>query len=280
MNLRTGDARLERLVSRLRKHPVALFVLVTFVVSYGVGLPMLMLVGAMGRGLDPLAQLYVGRFFVVIGPTCGALAAVAATQGRIGWGEFLRDRLVVRSPALWIAAAMPMIMLLAALIAYAAIGSPLGSLGDAVARAWPLLLAHIVLQTLVIGLGEEIGWRGWLLPTLTERHGMARATLITGVIWYFWHFPILLGGIGVAFWFAVAVAGFSTLLSLLWLRSGGSIVPAAITHGSVNAPFFFFDAALPATDDQLAWQAMGGVIAVMAAAALLLRRTRAAALPA
>jgi C4-dicarboxylate transporter len=104
---------------------------------------------------------------------------------------------------------------------------------------------------------------------------MARATIITGTIWYFWHFPILLGGVSVALWFGVAVAGISTLLSLLWRRSGGSVVPAAVVHGSINAPFYFFATALPEADDQLAWQAMGGLLALTAVGALLLLRTNA-----
>ena len=260
----------------VRRHPVAIFILVTFLISYGIGMPLQMLVvGTLGPNLDPLAQFYLGRFFVVIGPTCGALAGVAASDGRIGWRQFLRDRLHLRNPGMRIAAAMPLIMLLGALAAYATIGSPLGSLGHAIAQSWPLLLAHIVLQTLVTGFGEEIGWRGWLLPSLAERHGMARATVITGTVWYFWHFPILLGGASTALWFLIAVAGISTLLSLLWLRSGGSVVPAAIAHGSINAPFYFFGTGLPGAQDQLAWQAMGGLLALAAVGALLLLGTKA-----
>jgi membrane protease YdiL (CAAX protease family) len=211
----------------------------------------------------------------VIGPACGALAAVAATEGRIGWGRFLRDRLRLRNRAMWIAAAMPLIMLLGALAAYATIGAPLGSLGNAIAQSWPLLLAHIMLQILVIGLGEEIGWRGWLLPKLAERHGLVLATIMTGTVWYFWHFPILLGGAAAAFGFALTIAGVATLFSLLWLRSGGSVVPAAIAHGSVNAPFYFLETALPGADDQLAWRAMGGLLALAAVGALLLFETKA-----
>lgn len=275
-NRRTGGARLAGCMAGVRRHPVAIFILVTFLVSYGIGMPLQMLVvGTLGPNLDPLTQFYLGRFFVVFGPTCGALAAVAASEGRIGWRQFLRDRLRLPNRGMRIAAAMPLIMLLGALAAYATIGIPLGSLADAIAQYWPLLLAHIVLQILVTGLGEEIGWRGWLLPSLAERHGMARATVITGTVWYFWHFPILLGGVSVALWFAVAVAGISTLLSLLWRRSGGSVVPAAIAHGSINAPFYFFATAFPGADDQLAWQAMGGLLALAAVGALLLLRTNA-----
>ena len=260
----------------VRRRPVAIFILVTFLVSYGIGMPLQMLVvGTLGPNLDPLPQFYLGRFFVVFGPTCGALAAVAASEGGIGCGPFLRGRLSLRNRGMRVAAAMPLIVLLGALAAYALIGTPLANIADAFAQYWPLLLAHIVLQILVTGLGEEIGWRGWLLPSLAERHGMARATVITGTVWYFWHFPILLGGLSVALWFAVAVAGISTWLSLLWLRSGGSVVPAAIAHGSINAPFYFLATALPGADDQHAMQALGGLLGLAAVGALLLHRTKA-----
>ena len=43
-------------------------------------------------------------------------------------------------------------------------------------------------------LGEEIGWRGFLLPRLVQA-GAARPVLITNVIWWAFHLPLILGGI-------------------------------------------------------------------------------------
>ena len=37
--------------------------------------------------------------------------------------------------------------------------------------------------------GEEIGWRGYLLPRLSGRVGLPAASLIVGVIWACWHLP-------------------------------------------------------------------------------------------
>ncbi len=62
---------------------------------------------------------------------------------------------------------------------------------------WPLLFLLTVLVTpfvnALFGLGEEIGWRGYLLPHLMPL-GAKRAYLLTGLIWGVWHAPLVLVG--------------------------------------------------------------------------------------
>jgi uncharacterized protein len=91
------------------------------------------------------------------------------------------------------------------------------------------------------GLGEEIGWRGFLTPELTRACGFTGGTLLTGMIWTSWHLPVLLFAdynAGTPWWFgmpcfAVMVIGLSFPFAWLRLRSG-SVWPAAILHGSHN----------------------------------------------
>ena len=89
-------------------------------------------------------------------------------------------------------------------------------------------------------LGEEIGWRGFLLPRLC-RFGQWPATILTGVIWGLWHAPAVLLGYNypglppVEALACMAIGG--ALLSVLlgWLRlASGSIWPSAIAHGCIN----------------------------------------------
>lgn len=257
-----------------RQRPVLVFIIVTFLVSYGLGFPGLVVVGAWASDLNDVAQLYAGRFFVVIGPACGALAAVCATSGRTAIASFLRRRLSL-SAGWWVFALLvPVVSLAVVLAAYAWAGSQPETLAAALSEAWPLLLVHVALQILIVGLGEELGWRGWLLPNLTERYGLSVATLITGIIWYFWHFPILLGGAGDAFWFALAITGFSILFSVFWLRSGQSAVLPAIAHGSINAAVVFLTAALPDTEHRAAWNILCGIVAAAGLAAMLWTRAQ------
>jgi uncharacterized protein len=258
----------------LRQRPVLLFVVVTFLVSYGLGVPTLFIVGSWASGLNDVAELYLGRFFVVMGPACGAIAAVCATSGRTAISSFLRRRLSL-APRWWLAAILiPLAGLALVVAAYAGAGLPLRTIGAGLRDTWPLLLVHFAFQILVIGLGEELGWRGWLLPKLTATHGLSRATLFTGIVWYFWHFPILLGGIDDAFWFAMAVTGLSIIFSVIWFRSGRSAVAPAIAHGSVNAPVVFFTTVLPDADHQVAWKYLCGILATCGLIALLWTRAQ------
>jgi len=43
-------------------------------------------------------------------------------------------------------------------------------------------------------LGEEIGWRGYLVPKLLERYQPNQVSIIVGLIWAVWHFPIMITG--------------------------------------------------------------------------------------
>jgi membrane protease YdiL (CAAX protease family) len=93
---------------------------------------------------------------------------------------------------------------------------------------------------LVPALGEEIGWRGWLLPKLMPL-GAVPAILISGVIWGAWHAPLVLLGYDypdAPGWLGVtAMVVMCTLVGTIfgWLRlRSGSVWPAALAHAAFN----------------------------------------------
>jgi membrane protease YdiL (CAAX protease family) len=108
------------------------------------------------------------------------------------------------------------------------------------------LLQGIVISPLVNSLftfGEEYGWRGYLLPKLMPL-GSMKAILLSGVIWGFWHAPIIAMGHNYGFeypgypWTGIlAMVVFTitcgTFLAWVTLR-GGSVWPAVIGHAAVN----------------------------------------------
>lgn len=139
----------------------------------------------------------------------------------------------------------------------------------------------------VAALGEEVGWRGWLLPALLPL-GTWPALLVTGAVWGLWHSPLILLGynfdrpdvVGVALMVGGCVA-WGVLLGWLRLRSG-SLWPAVVAHGALNAAggLVLLVAAAGATPDMavvgplgvVAWAVLAVVVAVLALTGQLTRR--------
>jgi len=89
--------------------------------------------------------------------------------------------------------------------------------------------------------GEEIGWRGYVLPRLQAKYGALTSALILGVIWGFWHLPKYL-----THWDTVSFAWFmahTTIVSVLytWLYNGtkGSLLLVTLFHAASNATGVF-----------------------------------------
>jgi membrane protease YdiL (CAAX protease family) len=112
-----------------------------------------------------------------------------------------------------------------------------------------LVLLLFVVLTATLGLvgktsralGEEIGWRGFLVPELSKVVGFTGVGLISGLMWAVYHFPVLLFADynkGAPAWyslicFTLMVVADSFIMAWLTLRSQ-SLWPAAIFHGSHN----------------------------------------------
>jgi membrane protease YdiL (CAAX protease family) len=49
------------------------------------------------------------------------------------------------------------------------------------------------LQSLLSATGEELGWRGYLVPALARTKSFKVTALISGATWAGWHFPLIIG---------------------------------------------------------------------------------------
>lgn len=56
---------------------------------------------------------------------------------------------------------------------------------------WIITQLVTVLIGLISALGEEYGWRGYLLPNLTVLYGKKKAVFLTGVVWSLYHIPVV-----------------------------------------------------------------------------------------
>lgn len=107
---------------------------------------------------------------------------------------------------------------------------------------------------IVLGLGEEMGWRGFLLPQLLP-YGCRLALVAVGLIWWAWHLPLSFlqpEPPDIAASLVTGVAGAILYGAILaWLRyASGSIFPVALAHVAYNnansAAILLLDAQLAA----------------------------------
>jgi len=115
--------------------------------------------------------------------------------------------------------------------------------------AWIVLLVTYVVVAVLATLfgclstaGEEIGWRGFLVPELMKFNSFTRTAVISGVIWSAWHVPLIVWSgynSGTPSWYAVscfALMVISMSFVLAWLRlKSSSVWPAVLLHASHNA---------------------------------------------
>ena len=291
-----------RAVARVDLRAVAVFLGVTFGASWLVASPLWL----SGRGLaTPGATLLLGA--MMLSPTLGVLAVRLTVQrgrritegtglGGTGFRRWWRWGLLA-----WLAP-LPLAVLALALAAAVGVYRPdlehLSGLGQALGplpvSPWVLVATQLA-QVLVVGwvnvlpaLGEEWGWRGWLLPELLP-WGKWPAMVVIGVVWGLWHAPALLLGYNYPLHGPVVrlllMVAFCVVLSVLfgWLRlRSESVWPAAVAHGFLNATaglaLLFSTAGQPvdnATTGLLGWT--GWVVlaaAFLGVAAIVRRRAR------
>jgi membrane protease YdiL (CAAX protease family) len=90
-------------------------------------------------------------------------------------------------------------------------------------------------------LGEEIGWRGFLVPELARRTNFTATALISGTIWAMWHYPILIFAdynAGTPTWYSLTcftVMVIALGFTFAWMRlKSGSLWTGVLLHASHN----------------------------------------------
>jgi membrane protease YdiL (CAAX protease family) len=118
--------------------------------------------------------------------------------------------------------------------------APLGSSTTLLLQAATLI--NILATTTVLALGEEIGWRGYLLPRVQALISKRRAALVVGFVHGLFHLPLILltttyDSIGNRWIVAPMVVVTMTLAGVIyaWLRDrSGSVWPVALAHATIN----------------------------------------------
>jgi uncharacterized protein len=232
-NLGGGKLGIRR---QIGSHPVISFFVLAYAISW---LAFLLIILEYREGLSQL-------FFLVaqFGPALAALVVILLSGTPVG--RWARAIVRWRVAGWWYAVAigLPVLFIIVESAVFGLLGNPLdvSRIPGALAGFAPSL----ILLTLIAGLGEEPGWRGFALPRLEERYAPVVATLVLGLAWAFWHLPLVLvdprfphGFTSLAPLFLLA---FLTLIGILlmaffytWIYNATqSVLLVMILHGSFN----------------------------------------------
>jgi membrane protease YdiL (CAAX protease family) len=183
----------------------------------------------------------------LLGPALAALVVTAWTDGRPGLQRL--GRAVARPPRdrlTWLLLLVTLALWLVPSLWHRSGAAP-GAAVDLAYSGAPatqgvagtvLVLAYVLV---VNGLGEELGWRGFLADRLLDRHGVGVTALLVWVVWAAWHLPVfwvvadfaVMGPARVVGWLFGLGCG-SVVLTWLYVRNARSVLTVALWHVAYN----------------------------------------------
>jgi len=201
-----------------------------------------------------------------LGPCLAGLLVIGWTGGRARLRELAGGTLTapaIRAALVW-GILFPTIAFAVSAFAMALVnGTPPRWDRIGVVSEYPALgrIEYIGASFVFYGVGEEVGWRGFLYPALRRpQRRILTAALLVVPFWAFWHLPLFFAtesyramGLGGVVGWLLSLASGSVLTAWLTDRAKGSVLPAAVLHAVLDV-FFLADVGVPVQS------AMGAVV--------------------
>jgi membrane protease YdiL (CAAX protease family) len=171
-----------------------------------------------------------------IGPLAAAAIMLVLVGGRPAVDSWLRAIVAWRVGIGWYALAL----LLPTVIAAVSVGVNLFLGADLLPSAglpgWLELTIRFVFLFMLVGLGEEPAWRGYVLPRLIVGRTALSAALLVGLLQIVWHLPLLGIDYDVAdLWpWLAALLAMSVVLTWMWLATGGNLLLPVVFHTTAD----------------------------------------------
>ena len=100
----------------------------------------------------------------------------------------------------------------------------------------------LLASNLIMNVWEEIGWRGYALPTLQRKYSALTSAVIVGAMWSLWHWPHftvnnspMMANYGNYLNFIALTIIDSIIHAWIYNSSKGSLIAATTYHASTNA---------------------------------------------
>ena len=240
---------MNQMTTFLKRHSLVIGIVLMFALTWPIDLA--------NSGILPfkvpfLVALTVGYGFIV-----ASLLMTGLTLGKEGLVTLLKRFLLWRVGLKWYLALliMPSLCLMGVLLDAALTQTPLdfstayahqifGPSANLLLFVIPFFLVDVLTN------GEEIGWRGYVLPRLQARHSALTSALLLGVVWAFWHLPKFLSHWDtVTFaWYMVDTTAKSVLFAWLYNNTKGSLLLTTLGHAALNTAGVFLPTATTVTN--------------------------------
>ena len=231
--------------SLLKRYPIIAY----FVLAYGIAWVFWLPLAASSHNLLPV-RLPAAVFYnlAALGPLLAAIIVSGAEGGkpavRTLLGKVLKWRVGIR----WYLAALlgyPVLFLVALGLDLLLGGAPSWPSSDLSGIHMPYWFLLVIMPPFV--LGEEIGWRGYVLPRLQRSRSALSASLILAVLWALWHVPSFLtrGSIHDGYPFHLFITWLvlmTIIFTWLYNNTGGSVLHTWFLHVVMNYSGFLMPA--------------------------------------
>lgn len=174
----------------MNRHSVTIYFALAFTLTWGC---MALVIGPGGFPLTAEQFEAMGPLVyttMLVGPSAAGILMTALVDGKAGFRELLSRLFKWQVGIRWYAVALltapllAMVVLLVLSLFSPAFLPALFTADDKLA----LLLTGIV-AGLAVGFFEELGWTGFAIPRMKQRHSILITGIIVGLLWGAWHFP-------------------------------------------------------------------------------------------
>jgi len=230
------------MIGFVKRNPVIFCFGLAFIISWGL---IVILAGPRNMPIDAeQSQQFLPLLYtmMLVGPSGAGLFLVSLVHGKEGFRKLRAQILNWRVRIKWYALALLTAPIIAAALLLILSGfSSEFDLGIFSADPKAGIMLTGIITGLFVGLFEEIGWSGFIIPILRKRHSILITGLMVGLLWGAWHF--------ILFWERDSFSGTLPLLILLgrlfaWLPPfrvfmvwildrTGSLLMVILTHASL-----------------------------------------------
>lgn len=225
-----------------KRHSLIIGILLMFTLTWPIDLS--------NSGLIPFKVPFILYLFLGWGFGVASVVMTGLTLGKTGVISLLKRYLHWRVGWRWYLAAflLPPVLIIGGVYLNAAVTGVSPDFSTVIAYEIFGTSAYLPLYILpffiidFIANGEEIGWRGYVLPRLQAKYGALASAMILGVIWGVWHLPKFLthwNTISFA-WFMVHTVAASVLYTWLYNGTKGSLLLVTLFHATSNTAGIFF----------------------------------------